>query len=196
VRTVEPLFQAARTGATFDLLFYLVTELGEIVNGHGERGFTALVAAVGLGNHDSVRYLVEELGADVNSLDHLGCTPLYLLFSKGHLAVVCVLLKFGASNSQRNNIGITPLIAASVKKHEEIVKWLVEAGADTHALSRDYPYSTAASILRYFGASAEQIAYLEANSHCSNPSCSGAGIMKCKGCKQAWYCGETCQLAH
>ena len=42
----------------------------------------------------------------------------------------------------------------------------------------------------------EQIAYLEAKMHCSNPGCSGAGIMKCTGCKQVRYCGEACQLAH
>jgi hypothetical protein len=45
-------------------------------------------------------------------------------------------------------------------------------------------------------ASAEQTAYLEAKTHCSNPGCSGAGIKRCPACKQARYCGEPCQYAH
>ena len=32
--------------------------------------------------------------------------------------------------------------------------------------------------------------------HCAAPGCSGAGILKCTGCKQARYCGEPCELAH
>jgi hypothetical protein len=46
------------------------------------------------------------------------------------------------------------------------------------------------------GASAEQTAYLEAKTHCSNPGCSGAGIKRIPACKQARYCGEPSQYAH
>jgi hypothetical protein len=83
---------------------------------------------------------------------------------------------------------------ASAKKHEEVVKWLVKAGADTQSIIGIT--GTAASISKEVGASAEQTAYLEAKMHCSSPGCSGAGVMKCTGCKQTRYCGVTCQLAH
>jgi hypothetical protein len=85
-------------------------------------------------------------------------------------------------------------MAASFGKHAELVKWLVKEGADTQALQEDGERASDAS--REAGASAEQTAYLEAKTHCSNTGCSGAGIMKCMGCKQARYCGEECQLAH
>jgi hypothetical protein len=88
-------------------------------------------------------------------------------------------------------------MAATAEKHADIVKWLIKAGADTQASSNfegtDY---TAATVSRYVGASAEQTAYLEAKTHCLSPSCNGAGLLKCTGCRQARYCGEACQLAH
>jgi hypothetical protein len=73
------------------------------------------------------------------------------------------------------------------------VKWLVKEGADLRANAK---WGTAANISKSYGASAEQTAYLEAKTHCSNIGCSGVGLMKCTGCKQARYCGEACQLAH
>jgi hypothetical protein len=42
----------------------------------------------------------------------------------------------------------------------------------------------------------EQPEYLVAKAHCSSPGCRGTGLKKCTGCKQARYCGQTCQLAH
>jgi hypothetical protein len=83
---------------------------------------------------------------------------------------------------------------ASFNKHQEVVKWLVKAGVDTQAAT--LTNVTAVHLSKFAGASAEQTAYLEAKTHCSNVGCSGAGIMKCTGCKQARYCLETCQLAH
>jgi hypothetical protein len=76
----------------------------------------------------------------------------------------------------------------SFYKHSEVVKWPVKAGADTQAaaprnVGRTLP--NAADMSRSTGASAEQAAYLEAKTHCSNPGCSGAGLLKCTGCKQA-----------
>jgi hypothetical protein len=87
---------------------------------------------------------------------------------------------------------------ASLRKHAEVVTWLVKAGADTQAVSEDDDgiMRTAAEMSRNYGASAVQTTYLESKTHCSNTGCSGAGIMKCTRCKQARYCGETCQLAH
>jgi hypothetical protein len=84
-------------------------------------------------------------------------------------------------------------MAASYNKHTSIVKWMVKAGADPRISS---PWGMAADLSKEIGASAEQTAYLEAKTHCSSPGCSGAGIMKCTGCKQARYCSALCQLAH
>jgi hypothetical protein len=88
-------------------------------------------------------------------------------------------------------------MAATANNHTEVVKWLIKAGADTQASSKfqgtDY---TAATVSRHVGASADQTAYLEAKTHCSSPGCSGTGLLKCTGCRQARYCGEACQLAH
>jgi hypothetical protein len=53
-----------------------------------------------------------------------------------------------------------------------------------------------ASFSRHLGPSFEQTAFLEAKIHCSTPGCSCAGLLKCTACRQVWYCGETCQLAH
>jgi hypothetical protein len=86
-------------------------------------------------------------------------------------------------------------MAASAGKHTVVVTWLVKAGADTQATSALFDNS-AAVLSSHVGASAEQTAYLEAKTHCSNTDCSGAGLKKCPACKQARYCGEPCQLAH
>jgi hypothetical protein len=90
-------------------------------------------------------------------------------------------------------------MAASIRKHHLLVKWLVKAGADTAGVVTTASAAgivTAAEFSRYVGASAEQTSYLEAKTHCSRYACSGAGLMKCTGCKQARYCGKVCQLAH
>jgi hypothetical protein len=141
-----------------------------------------------------IRYLVEELGADVNTSDYGDHTPLWCAAAAGHLDVVRVLLKLRADINKTDDGGITPLMAATNAKHHEVVIWLVKAGANTQAMYGNT--CTAASMSRSNGASAEQTAYLEAKTHCSSPGCSGAGVMKCTGCKQARYCGEACQLAH
>jgi hypothetical protein len=197
VTTAEPLLDSVSNGASFEVLSCLVKELGADVNQRGdEHGFTALAAAACQGYHDVIRYLVEELGADVNIPDNIGQKPLKVAAFNGLLPAVRMLLKLGADINQRDKNGATPLMIASSEKHHEIVKWLVKAGANTQILFTDHPKSTAASLSRALGASVEQTAYLEAKTHCSHPGCSGAGVMKCTGCKQARYCGGACQLAH
>jgi hypothetical protein len=84
-------------------------------------------------------------------------------------------------------------MVASMYKHADLVRWLIKEGADTQAKLGG---GTAADLSKRTGALAEQTAYLEAKTHCSNPGCSGAGIKRCPACKQARYCGEPCQYAH
>jgi hypothetical protein len=195
VATAGPLIYAVQVNLSFDVLYCLVKELGADVN-QEMKGITALILASYLDHHDIMCYLVEELGADVNKSDDLHHTALWIAAQRGDLDTVRILLKLGANIDKTGNDGFTPLVVASYEKHEEVVKWLVKAGADTQALHRGAPNTTAASLSRQIGASAEQTAYLEAKTHCSNPCCSGAGVMKCTGCKQARYCGEECQLTH
>jgi ankyrin repeat protein len=112
--------------------------------------------------------------------------------------MVRVLLKeLGTDMNMATLNGGTPLMAAAVKKHTDVVKWLIKAGADTQA-TFEYEGTgyTAANASREVDVPADQTAYLEAKMHCSSPGCSGAGLLKCTGCRQARYCGETCQLAH
>jgi hypothetical protein len=79
-------------------------------------------------------------------------------------------------------------------KHKEVVVWLIKHGADTQASQQRF--GTAADVSREYGASAEQIAYLEARAHCANPSCDGAGLKKCAGCLKVFFCGPACIRAH
>jgi hypothetical protein len=170
-----------------------VKELRADVNKSDDEGWTALAWATYFDHHDTARYLVEELGADVNIPDNGGWTPLSLAASKGHFDVIRLLLRLGAGIDPKDDNGMTPLMIASAEKHYTIVKWLVKAGADTQNAEGSV---TAVGVSREASASAEQTSYLESKMHCSNASCSGAGIMKCTGCKQARYCAEACQLAH
>jgi hypothetical protein len=102
--------------------------------------------------------------------------------------------KLGADVNQATPDGRTPLGAASAGKHKSIAASLIKKGANPQA--SDPRFGTAADVSRIVGAHAEQTAYLEAKTHCTNPDCSGAGLKKCTGCKQARYCGSKCQLAH
>jgi hypothetical protein len=194
VRTAKPLVQSVESGVSFDVLKCLVKDLGADVNQRDERGGTALMVAVLWGRVDSLRYIVEELRADVNLPDYLGHTPLRIAASKCNLDAVRCLLKLGADINQQCDQGITALMIAAHQKDEITVKWLVKAGSNTQILT--HGGETAASISCLAGASAELTAYLDAKTHCLSPGCSGAGLLKCTGCRQARYCGETCQLVH
>jgi hypothetical protein len=151
----------------------------------------------------NVQVLIDELGADVNQTDITGYHPLYNAAQNGDLKMVRFLLKSRADVNKAvddgMNDGLTPLMAASANKHAEVCIWLIKAGADPQAVMH-FPggdaTATAAELSRVAGASAAQIAYLEAKTHCSNPGCSGAGLMKCTGCKQARYCQQQCQQVH
>jgi hypothetical protein len=111
--------------------------------------------------------------------------------------VKCLVKELGADIDCVDQYGSTPLMVASGLKHTDVVQWLVKAGADVLASApRGDNDGTPASISKHYGASREQTAYLEAKTHCSHSGCSGAGLLKCTGCRQAQYCGEVCQLAH
>jgi ankyrin repeat protein len=174
----------------------LVKELGADINHANQDGITALSLAAQEGNLDMLRCLATELGANnVNQASPDGFTPLDTAALKGRLAVVRYLVEeLGADVNHAIKDGATPLVAAAYMDHKKIVAFLIKHGADPKASAP--AYGTAANVSKICGASDEQTAYLEAKTHCSNPGCSGIGLKKCTGCKQARYCGKECQLAH
>jgi hypothetical protein len=179
----------------------LVTKLGADINQLDNAGHMPLCEAVLMNDFKLVKCMVEEFGADVNQADTKGLqiTPLFNAAQGGKLDVVRYLLKSSADiNHACGLAGVIPLMVASMKKHSEVVKWLVKAGADTQAIyvRPDGISINAAAASRIGGASAEQTAYLEDKTHCSNPGCSGAGLLKCTGCKQARYCRQERHRAH
>jgi hypothetical protein len=96
----------------------------------------------------------------------------------GHLPALRCLLKFRAEINYASCVGTTALMTAALHKHAKVVVWLVKAGADPQQAVqvRGTDMITAAVLFREVGASAEQTAYLETKTHCSNPGCSGAGL--------------------
>jgi ankyrin repeat protein len=175
----------------------LIKDLHVDVNTVDNMGRTPLQAAVHLDDPAMVRALVNELRADVNKAGHEGFPPLWIAAAGGNLSLVqCLVKELGADIDRVDQDGVTPLMATSAKKHTDIVKWLFKAGANTQAFIANDKDSTAAKFSKLSGASTEQTAYLEAKTHCARSGCSGAGLRKCMGCRQARYCGEACQLAH
>jgi ankyrin repeat protein len=173
----------------------LIEELGAQVDRVGEDGSSPVYIAAQEGMLDVVICLVKEFGADAKQPNKFGITPMCVAALHGHQDVVRVQVRdFGADLNHAAKDGSTALMAASHRKHTDPVKWMVKEGADPLKATADG--SIAVAFSKANGASAERTAYLEAKTHCSNTGCSGAGIMKCTGCKQARYCGGQCQLAH
>jgi ankyrin repeat protein len=195
VSSGEPLAIAVDRGLV-NVLQCLLKELGANVEEWHE-GSPLLFLAAHQGHVAVVKCLVNEFGADVNQRDRIGYTSMFIAAAKGHTSVVqCLVKELGADLNIAAHNGMTPLMIASYSKHMDLVRWLIKEGADTQASLHEGMNATAADISKLVGASAEQTAYLEAKTHCSNPDCSGAGIKRCPACKQARYCGEPCQYAH
>ena len=193
-----PLFMAVNVGRLD--MFRCLVELGADVNHVMHDGSTLLHMAAQQGHLDVVQCLIAKFGADVNKAKNDGATPLYCAVEGGHLGVVrCLVEENGADLNQAMHNGQTPLMAAAKldaeNKNDKMVRCLIKHGANSQASTTD-GFSNAAYFSKYYGAPVVQTEYLEAKAHCSNPSCSGAGLKKCTGCKQVRYCGQECQLAH
>lgn len=121
-----------------------------------------LVHAAAVGDIGSVRAGLTE-GASPNEHDDSGWTALHAAATRGHPAVVAVLLGAGADVDARSE-GMTPLLnAAGPTPSGDVIRLLLEAGADPNAaderfgwtpLSRaaDYGNEDAAALLIEFGA--------------------------------------------
>ena len=84
------------------------------------------------GNLGRVRQLIQD-GKDVNNTrsDKLGLTtPLMHAADKGHVLVVCELIRAGADVNMRDNTKQTAIHKASCSGHSSVVTTLIEAGAN------------------------------------------------------------------
>ncbi|GAM44151.1 NACHT and Ankyrin domain protein [Talaromyces pinophilus] len=75
------------------------------------------------------------LNKSVDKKDARGWTALYWASSKGHEAVVRLLIERGANVRVKDKLGLTALYQASSSGHEAVVKLLLDHGADVNATS-------------------------------------------------------------
>jgi len=100
-----------------------------MVNGHDEKGDTALITAARKDYEYTVSMLLEA-GADSEVTDEGGNTALIVASRWGHPNIVKMLLDNGADSDLKNNARNTALIEASRWGHPNIVKMLLDNGAD------------------------------------------------------------------
>jgi ankyrin repeat domain-containing protein 50 len=103
----------------------------------GTYGRSALSWAAGNGFDVAAQLLIKGTSrlpfknrrAQVDSVDRHGRTPLVYAIWNGHVAVVKLLLKAGASIGMRDDIGGTPLSYAVCNGHNDVLKLLFRKGA-------------------------------------------------------------------
>ncbi|XP_078661898.1 ankyrin repeat and SOCS box protein 1-like [Branchiostoma floridae x Branchiostoma belcheri] len=82
------------------------------------------------GDLESLRQLVEgDMKGQIDSKNHLGCTPLRLAAAKGHVDCVQYLVSQGAGLEVADIKSQTPLYAAVRRKHPDCAEVLLKAGA-------------------------------------------------------------------
>lgn len=98
----------------------------------GDRGgYTALHWAA-LNGHDRVVAVLSR-AVDCNLRSTSGFTPLMQASTRGHIAVVNLLLRAGADPNLATRDGWTPLHRAIANRHHAIVRLLIGAGASPFA---------------------------------------------------------------
>ncbi len=97
---------------------------------------TALHRAAWGGSLEVARFLTLEMDADVNAATPFGKTPLHRAAVQGHLKIVELLIKCGASVEKENGDGETPLHWAAKKGRLNVVEFLLDRGADAQKKNR------------------------------------------------------------
>ena len=97
----------------------------------------ALLDAVEAGNMDRVRELLDGGDVGVNDSDADGFTALCGAAQGGHVALVHMLIKSGATVDQAKENGCTPLYIASQYGKLEVVKALIKAKAKVNQAAED-----------------------------------------------------------
>ena len=115
---------------TADVVWLLVAK-GAHINARSKRGETALAAAAGRGDDESVTLLLSK-GADVNVADYRGYTPLMhaAQYDRDSLDIVRMLLARGA-NANVTAEGQTPASIAARRGETDLTRLLREAAAPT-----------------------------------------------------------------
>jgi ankyrin repeat protein len=193
-RAATPLHIAAGKGK-LEMVQCLVKEFdGDVNLGDGEGRTPSQFAAL-FGHVAIVRYLVKDLGADVNRRTKNGCTPFFTAAQMGQLDTARSLVdEFGADVNETTQYGSTPLMIAAKYLHHTIVRYLLKHGADAQA--SHHTLGTAVDASKQANAPAEETASLQARTHCTNPSCTNAGLKKCERCLKVYFCGSICIRAH
>ena len=142
--------QQAITGEEFDCAYRLI-EAGAYINdppSKGERGRTALQAAVSVGNVDMVEHLLLK-GADVNAPAAVadGVTALQAAAIKGYLGIAQILLEHSADINAKAGIenGRTAIEGAAEFGRIDMVKLLLDnyQGPKSIPQMRDSAYKAA-----------------------------------------------------
>jgi ankyrin repeat protein len=115
-------------------------------NAQDEIGQTPLHVA---SRFDIAKLLLKH-GADPNiRTKHDGRTPLHYVAAEGRLAVVGLLLKYGAYLDVRDSYGKTPLYLAVQNRHADVTHYLLKKGANPNV--RDERGETPLHIATYNG---------------------------------------------
>ncbi|CAL7944928.1 unnamed protein product [Xylocopa violacea] len=145
--TICTIHYVAREGRLRRLMELLEhQEKDEVVElvGTTSDGTTPLVMACRNGHYDVAEYLIEKCGANVNQTGLVmfdgevveSAPPLWCAAAAGHLALVKLLVKNGASVDSTTKTFSTPLRAACFDGHFDIVRFLVAHGADIEMANR------------------------------------------------------------
>ncbi|CCW61458.1 unnamed protein product [Phytomonas sp. EM1] len=72
-----------------------------------------------------LQYLLQERLLKVNERDYNGCTPLHVAASEGNMAIVKLLLSFGADVLALDSFGRTPLDCAAAHRQSGVARYLM-----------------------------------------------------------------------
>lgn len=123
-------FEACALGSS-DRVAGLARVDAGLVNGYSRDGFTGLGLAVFFKHKETARMLLE-VGAEAGraSRNRMQVAPLHSAVASGNLALVELLLEYGAQPDPVESSGLTPLHSAAAHGSREMVHSLLLAGAD------------------------------------------------------------------
>lgn len=105
------------------------------------RGRTPLHVVCELGNLEIATLLSTHVKTNIEALDNNADRPLDMACMMGHLALVKLLLKKGASIEALQAQSTAPLARACQYGHLDMVKYLIQQGANAKAQEKKYGYA-------------------------------------------------------
>jgi hypothetical protein len=109
------------------------------------------------------------------------------------IAYKAITDKFFADLKKDRQLGRTQLMFWARWKDMVEIKKRIRRGAKIRTVAHNG--DTALSIMRKFGATEEEMEYLQIRAFCGRSGCDGEGFKKCGDCGTRRYCGKTCQVA-